>query len=1026
MSAGHFHSELIYWPPTGMDTNRLPFVSPWFFVQQMSRPQRWLLGLLGVVVATAAALFLFAYSFPWHWALDIDVLADTQSEPAYIKTISQSYRNIDLYLPAFRQWLSYSAGMIAPHPLPLWLFWAVQLVCWGFLLGMATQVPSRWVYAIYLLYTFFLFFSGVSQALFPQDTWRLAALGVILAHLVPAYLFQVKILRWPLWGRVLTILVIEGVFFGIVAARGDWSLLYRMSGESYYYLIVLTLALLFVLGKAPTSLIFLLTTNHREQRRRWDPRLILVLVLALLFVEYIWLDELLNINALGIRLPFRPLHLLVLSALLSPMLYQHLFPHVRVLVGDRFVFTMAILAWCGIVLGFLFHSFTLGEPLFVHTIERLAAIFFGVIGLAHAFFVFANHRELLIRRVNLYYLLAQGPRFGLAVVWLLGVAGLVFGEGREGWKSINLLVHSGLCRMADEALLYDKTDLAMSLYERAAEVAQSSTKAHHNLAALTLADPTAINRALRYYRRAGGKDGFAPARINAANLLALHGQRDEARKLLHDTWARTSDPRSLVNLGTLYARAAQPDSAIEVFRQALLADPSLAPGYTNLAFVYWDNERRDEARQFFELAAQQSDPSVRTNLAFYQLHDSSLRHAAPRAAATDFFYDYNHILGQLQRGRTATRALQRDWVRELGAYQEAPDALLLSGYVQFDSDSAMLALSRLKYVAQAYPAYAARAYFLLGLTYFEREVPEMARAYFEAAGQAGEPAGYLQAARMQIDEGKADSAFLRLGDLWSQYPQLKEACAREQAILLAAYGQPVVAEANWPRAQLSFEEKVRISRYADSMNAYVTALENFRQLIDEDSTTVIPYLEMGRIYNKYRDTLALENLAYGLQKDSANVSLRLAYARALLYRGDRATARQYLESVAIGTAAERDRLLLAADLAWADGDTVLADTLLQQVLTAWPFDRETSVLLGTRYLDRGEYARGMAVVNQALDYNSRHPGLWLLYARLARVWGLPTEAAYGARQAASLNASPAARQAILAEFAAEIAAAATP
>jgi predicted Zn-dependent protease len=249
---------------------------------------------------------------------------------------------------------------------------------------------------------------------------------------------------------------------------------------------------------------------------------------------------------------------------------------------------------------------------------------------------------------------------------------------------------------------------------------------------------------------------------------------------------------------------------------------------------------------------------------------------------------------------------------------------------------------------------------------------------------------------MDMDLGRAEPASLRLSELRAIYPELWEPVSKELAILLAAYGQEVYAGTEWNLAELSPAEQLRIGIYADSMNQYITALESFRKLLLTDSSSVLPFLEMGRIYNRYGDSLALENLRFGLQRDSSSVALRTEYARALLLQGRLDEASDWIMAL---PADRRETQQLQAARALAQGDTVRADTIWRGILAAHPLDQASVVALARVYDARSDYGAALALLNPALERNPENPYFWYHYARASQGWGRAGEAAFAARQA---------------------------
>ena len=101
-------------------------------------------------------------------------------------------------------------------------------------------------------------------------------------------------------------------------------------------------------------------------------------------------------------------------------------------------------------------------------------------------------------------------------------------------------------------------------------------------------------------------------------------------------------------------------------------------------------------------------------------------------------------------------------------------------------------------------------------------------------------------------------------------------------MLLKAYGQDLYAQLEFDLAKLSYDENIRMGRYADSMKCFNTALRIYQDLIATDPSRTEPCLEMGSIYNRYCDSLAGINLRLGLSQKPDSRPMQLACVEHLL------------------------------------------------------------------------------------------------------------------------------------------------
>jgi tetratricopeptide (TPR) repeat protein len=999
-----------------MDPKKFPFLPLHYFLSSFPAASRFWFWGVWLLLLLSCGLTLWHHADPVHWALELREVPDTLAEEVPVKTVtSATYRSFELRLNAFRQKVSFSASPLLPAEFPVYLFLALQAIAWSVFLAAITFIRSRWIYLFYGLFVLFFHFSHIAQVIFPADEYHLVELGLLLSYLGLGYVFQMNYLRWELGGRILVMLGLSTLWLGLAFFLGDWPARHEMTLNAYPFMVLLSVLFFYFIAKEPTNLLVAAATNRPDRRSRLDWRLLLALNLVLLLMEFILIDEYLRFGLFGeFQWSLRPAYLIAIAALFTVFTSQNHYPFLRDVFTTQRVFVFVLLSLSLAVMSFLMLQFTYGDPVLIFTIERLALLFFFGFGVAHVFYLFSNFLPLLRQKFHVYYLLTRGPRISLYIPFLVALIVFISAEGKEGWKSYKLYYHSLINQVADNHWLRGDRQKARDFYEMARRISPVSPKANYNLASLDLAEPQQAARAIGYYQEAVSFYAFPHARLNGAQLMAFLGDPQAAIEFLRGGLKEAqADPYLANNLALLYWQAGQPDSAIVAFKQALLSDLSQGGIYTNLAQLYEAYDRPQEAQQFYQAAMASPDPGVAAQLGahYYQLKSGQALDL-PEATGTydDYFLNYNRLLSALDQ---AEAPLYSPKLKEMVQENAGPDALLLDAYLMFQQDSIEHAVSRIEFLANSYERHAARSYELLALAYLDRGVPEMARKYFFEAGEAGDPQGYLRAAQMDIDLGRAEPASLRLAELRATYPELWEPVSKELAILLAAYGQPVYAGTEWNLAELSWEEQLRIGIYADSMNQYITALESFRRVLLADSIKVAPFLEMGRIYNRYGDSLALENLRFGLARDSSSVALRSEYVQALLLQGSLVEAGPWIEALPDSLRATQH---LAAAWALARGDTVRADSLWQRVLAAHPLDQQSVLGLARLSDARQDYGASLALLNPALALNSENPYFWYYYARASRGWGREGEARFAAKQAVEKAFYPAEQQRWREEF----------
>lgn len=1010
-----------------MDLNRLPFLPLHFFYFQFSASAKrtFLYGM--ILLLLTGACFLYLYLDPYSYALETNYLSTYETETVDLPPVTHHYRTFPLEAHVVWQSVGYAAGPLLPKPSPLYAFALFQLLAWTLFLAGSTLIRSRWVYGFYLLFALFIFFSGLSETIVSPDDpaiWGIR-LAMIASFLIPAYLWQTNILRWQVGWRALVLTAIAGSWFGVAALDHDWTHVHDGLTQLFYYEILVLIFFLIFVGKDVVNLIVLIATNHPNQRQRWPVWLIYIALGLWMVVELLWLNEFLNWNLLGgVKLGIRPSFVLLLTALFTVFTSQNQYHQVRTVFSSQVAFTLIILALSTVVLSFCMVNISTGDHFFGYALDRLVVITSFAMSIGYGIFVLLNHHKLLQRRLNIYYIMTQSKDLRFFVVWLLGLGMLFVIAGSDGYKSRNLFVHNALVHFGDQAWLNADFNRAKKAYRLATEEVNGSVKAHYNLGALSLSQNPNIEPAVNAYLAATAVVPFPWARINAANLLLLGQQTQAAKTILQ----AGKDPEAVHpalynNLGRLYVKEQKPDSAIACFQAALLADLSAGPIYSNLAEVYRRFDRPEAAATYYQgsIEASPAEPMVWANyFAWKALSNDTTFEPLPGELAEDLWAAYHFLLVE----PTARQGAARQTIRAMANAGESPDASLLEGYMllQHGIDSADIAISRLKYLAEAQPSFRPKAYRLLGAFAYQWDMWEMARHYFSAEGSKQ---GRLYAAKVNIDLGWKNAANDQLSLLRVEDESLWEACSRELSLLLRAYNQPIFAETEWTYGAFDPGEYIRLGVYADSMNQYITALEAFRTAINQDSQNIAPYLEMGKIYNRYADTLAKTNLAFGLEKEPRNPALQIAYALAEAQSGDPSSALDRLEQQ-VDTASLSVSLLSHWMNAWVRSQLIEgADTLsvadtLSNYVQVHPMDERNTLLLAELFTAQNLAGSAEVWVSDALVHNPYSYSLWLRYAALARLSDRPKDAGFGAQKAIELTPDEPTQRALSTRFAKEL------
>jgi len=1020
-----------------MDLKKLPFLPLHYFYVLFGKFQKGLFLFLFACVLGAGLWTLGGALWPEYFSLDLIEVTNTEVEKVPLETIQHNYRSFDFSLHAFRQWVNFTASPILPKAGGVFAFIFLQIIAWAALLSAASEIKSRWSYFFYFLYAIFLFSTDLFSYLIPQET-LLKNLGnmefmarsvkflLALPPLILAFCFQLNILRWKLPWRLLIFTAWNLLLFSFPYFQGGWHTLHQITVQGYGYNFILTLLFLFFLGKEPTKILFASATNRPQRSSRIDYRIILGFCLVLLIIETFWLLEYVNFGILpNLKLGFRPIYLLVFSAILMVFTSQNHFHQVKDLFNTQHTYTFILLSWALIVLSFMGFQYSLGDPLLKFTIERAAVIFFLSMGLIHTLFVFSNHLPLLKEKINLYYLMAnrgEKGKFDYYLIWTVGLVSIISAGGFENWKSWELFQHSYYISAGDQHLLRGESDQAQSFYELARGNSQISPKGNYNLASILVGNPYKTADAVRFYQDATRFIEFPYARINSAALLALNGQRADARTVLKD--ARNPDPYIENNLALLYLQDGLVDSAIVHFKEALRVNPELAAVHSNLSLTYLDQDFLNEAQQFIEAASESSIASQasRTNRLFFQLKHPEL-YLTPLVSKeeNDLFFKYNQTLVELQ---SQPDSFDTQKIKGLLAESEmqSPELLLLDGIRLFRQDSIKYAMTRIDFINETYPNYAGEANYAMAISFYQQGVPEMALSYFKAAAKAGFVKANLHAAQMEIELGRADTANAHLSLLSVTHEELYEEVAKERAMLLLPYVQNDVFISKMANLEaFTFHDNILLGIYADSLNQYITALNAFRRAQQLDSMHIAPYLELGKIYNKYADSLAINNLEAGLQLTAGEApQLLLELARAYLLQKQPEKAREIFEKIPPDTGMELEKLRFSGELALAQGDSAKAIEAFATLHVQHTLDKKAILQLSKIFRHQENYEAGNALITEALENNTENAEYWYYYAVFSKAWNLAEDAGFGAVKAIELSYLPKRKKEIQQEFSKEI------
>ncbi len=1017
-----------------MDLNKLPFVPVNFFYFQFTSGTKRLFWVLISAILLLGGLCLYTYHNPFSWTLSVLEVPETTVEKAKVLSLEAQYRTFDIETILYKTWTNFSATPLNNHPFPTILFWVMQLVGWAFLLTSATFIRSRWYLFFFFLFGVFIHASDITHSIFIKDPYHIFEFIILMSFLLLGYLFQMYTLRWLFQYRFMAFLSMLLLLFGIAYGRSGYTELHRMSVCMYPYLVILTLIFLFFIGKDPTNLVILGSTNHKNpNHRRSYVQIFIVLGLLIaweLFLTLVYCD-IISLKASGLK----PFHLILLSSLATVITSQNQFHSVKNILSTVSVFTFMLGGWVILMLSFWFHIMASGDVYFTLTIEEVGIILALGVGIGHIIYLLMEFNDLLKQKVNLYYLIGQSRGFRLTLIWLIGAITLVFFQGRMGWRARTVLYHSYFVQYGDNYFMNQMWARAADSYRDAidgkvyilnlgSEIplklggAGYSPKPNYNLAAI-YAQNGQIGKALTHYSFATSYYYFPYAILNSGNLIALSGNANQAKKTWLNDLALHENSLIANNLSYIFYQRNQPDSAIIYLKKALSNDPSLSAGYSNLAEIYWKNKKYKEAKAFTEASVDFRKPSSGAVLnAIWHSVADTMNLEIPELKETDNpMLDHNYAVYFMKKHDNPKSLTY--WDKLIQGQEEIPlEAEMMTAYQWFMSDSIQKAKSKIDFISAQVPTYQSRANYLMGAIYYSKGIPEMARYYFNRMAQNGDSSGYYYEALTYADLGMTDTAFSKIMALRVSDTVLQNKIMRERGMMYLSRGLDNAARTETNISSLSKNELMRIAIYSDSSSSFANALNGFRAVIQKDSSDAAPYYEMLKIYLKYNNKAAIEDGEYALKKFPKDTRLKIEMAKVYLAFGQLPKAKNLLSGIK-----DENEGSIAYDIGICKADILLAENkkdeavdLLKKAVIRNKFRADAYLRLSEVYRKDNKFEEGYKLIYDALNYNGENAGIWYYFAWFVKRYGIESDAKFGAIRAIELTRNPQDKARIYEEF----------
>jgi tetratricopeptide (TPR) repeat protein len=998
-----------------MDTSSTkgqPFIRYDYFVGLLSPLGRRMLYGLQAILVLAAVLLVLNYHMPTLWHQPLATVADTQLEEVILEPVTSQYRQLNILGRAHSHYLTYTAPRMVPNMTVVLLCFGLIVLAWACLLAAASRMEGLAGYAIYFLFTSWIYISGTGALIGGTTFQMLWAAVIMLVVLGVAYLFRARILPWstpyqiPVFGAMLAI--VFGVIYGINGLAG----LYKASTTGLPILLVLVLFALLMTSRNLLNLVLLLLNNRSTAARRSPGWLVmLALLLAAAFQIMLALPYL---DFLGFELPFhlgiRPVHVFVLASVCNIVLIQNVYADYRDQVPSLGAFVALVIGLNLLALATWALFAANQEFTFRTQIERTSAMLFALVGILQLIYIFINFYPAISKKVNVYYTLSESRLFRFEAVWLSAITLFVLVEGQNRWRLYYSMITAYKNASADYSLMVQEPNDALIFYNDGLGFSPHDIKSNFNRASLLIErgkfyqDDNESFQIIKHYEDADYQGQYAPACINLGNFWQLLAQNERAKSAYRTHLQIQPDPYIASNLARYYLNDNQPDSALVFLKSGLQDNLELGELYSNMAIVYRRYGKFREAEQFMALA-QESAPANDYILENAQLL-ALLRRQIPAAGSqlTPEITNRPTLNGALLAYRQSAYRQADQLATTLLRTEPSAEVALLKVMTQTEVDSMENAISRYRFLTEQYPDYKGVAGHNLGVYYLKKEVPEMAANYFEQSVAGGFQLNRLNEAYMYLDAGLTDKGYTLLAQFKIDNPDLASRAAREMALVELAEGNETAAKALWDMNDMTLYEAIRLARYGFNMQGNEQLANTYLQTwVDKDSSLVEPYLEIARFFLQEKSYEEADKLVgYGLDRQPKHIPLLLTRAEIYIASKQQSKAQaalKQLESLSLNRPQKAELLRLQAQLAQESGNADETEKLLLEAFQLNPYSVELLRPLAELYAEQKAWKKGYDIVGKAFDLNNRNEWIWY-YLGLFSAKNDMTESAIAAYQQA--------------------------
>jgi Flp pilus assembly protein TadD len=958
-------------PEPSSDTELLPHIGPFDFLQNYARSGLWLVYFLFGTLMLCVGLLAVNYTQPLLWFADATQLVSAQEQDVVMARFEHNYRTLELYGQAQYGIPLQNQPLLVPNLVAVVLYAGLQAIGFAALLAASSRIEGLWSYLIYFFF-FSHFVLGDFGGLFIEGYNRYLkgalSVAVALPFLVPAFLFKTKSLVWSLVGQFVLYLVLYTGLFASVYAWAGAATFFQVVTFSYTAQAIVAFLFLLFVSKEWLTLGIFLGTNARDQNRRWGLWGVLAWCLGYGAVVNILAFEAWELLPPTLSPYLDPLFFLCTGILMTVVLSQYLHVQWLPVIPSNLGFTTLLLGVCIVVSSTLAYHVGAGELYLAKQLSRTSISLMALMVYPFTAYVVVNFWEELRNRVNFYYGLLSGRRVFFALVWFFCLALFFYYEAQQHYRFVRPLRVTTKNLLADRELLADKLDMALLWYEDVQNVILYDAKANFNAGLLSLTQargrqlvPEDLETSATYFSRSSQLVNFAAGPGTGAALFLQLKRPREARRIAYRTFYTTHDPVLARTLAVAYQELDLPDSAVWVLKTALAKHPNDGYLWSALAAVYQSRKLYGAARTCLTTAAQHApkDPTILANALFFHLSTPDSfplpdNYRLDALDTTQVSLLVNAALAEGRAGRWTAVAQITDRLQRKGIANYSTDLLrMVCDGAQGNLENLE---ARYRFLLTNYQERAAQIHHAYGTCLHGLGRSDLAYDYFMQGAAQGYAPARLAAPLMLIDQGKHwAQAYDSLSAVMASSPEIRREALREQALITYARTKDTGLPLGWNFRDITAPEALRLARYGRNGGVFEQATRFFEDFYKKDSADYRFFVEMARQYLDAGNLAEAEALiTLGLKRAPTNLGLLLVQSDIYALKQDSKS-----QEATLRTAQNHHPTAWELDLAWArlwqsQGNSSNAALAWQRVLKQRPLHAEATYWLADAWLRTGK------------------------------------------------------------------------